>query len=756
MAQEGIPEHPTNGDEEQFPNKIGNYSKGLRHNAIGEVDPGAYEAMIRAIDSGRFADYEALATNGHLGAGDPTRQRRLVNPMSGYAFDVEGLDSHQFSMRAAPSFSSPEEAGEMVELYWMSMLRDVNYLDYEAHPLANLAAEDLSRLSDFRGPKQGNRVTPQTLFRDNFPGCTVGPYVSQFLLKNCPFGAQLVDQRIRTVMAGTDFMTDFQSWLDIQNGIQPTQAIPLDEPRFCRNGRDLGAYVHVDALYQAYFVAGLVLLANNMPWDSNNPYGQTPEGGSGRPLPAGAPGSLAQVGFTTFGGPHILALLTEVSSRAQKAVWFHKFLVHRRLRPEEFGGRVEVVRRNLAPYPIHSDLFRSRALDQVFSKFGSYLLPQAFPEGSPLHTSYGSGHATTAGACITILKAFFDESAIIPDPVVPNSDGSGLIPYEGPELTVGGELNKIASNIAQGRNQAGIHCYLNSTNSRIAESTYAGHTTVAVVGCATCHDTSATNDPHLTGLPYTAGSFPLRVPSGANDEAIIEKSATAGTSGGTPAGKYGKGNACVWCHKSRKDVTNYITASNNLTSIHWGPHEGPQSDIYTGKGGYQYPNKTYGASTHQSFTNGCVDCHMPAVASNAGVGNHSFYPQLSSCQKAGCHVNATNFDVGGGQSAMKSLLIALRTELNTKGWLTRSETAPYEALTTAELADQHFAEDKVRPLATGATPLTAAEAGALYNYLLLARGAGGGAHNPIYVRQLIFDSYQALTGNPPPGLTVRP
>ena len=298
--------------------------------------------------------------------------------------------------------------------------------------------------------------------------------------------------------------------------------------------------------------------------------------------------------------------------------------------------------------------------------------------------------------------------------------------------------------------------YLNSTNSRITESTYAGHTTVAVVGCATCHDTSATNDPHVTGLPYTAGSFPLRVPSGANDEAIIEKSAAAGSSGGTAAGKYGKGNACVWCHKSRKDVTNYITASNNLTSIHWGPHEGPQSDIYTGKGGYQYPNKSYGASTHQSFTNGCVDCHMPAVASNAGIGNHSFYPQLSSCQKAGCHVNATSFDVGGGQSAMKSLLIALRTELNTKGWLSRSETAPYEALTTAELADQHFAEDHVRPLATGATPLTAAEAGALYNYLLMARGAGGGAHNPIYVRQLIFDSYQALTGNPPPGLTVRP
>jgi hypothetical protein len=65
MALEGIPEHPSNGDEELFPNKIGNYSKGLRHNAIGEVDPGAYQALISAIDSGKFADFEALATNGH-------------------------------------------------------------------------------------------------------------------------------------------------------------------------------------------------------------------------------------------------------------------------------------------------------------------------------------------------------------------------------------------------------------------------------------------------------------------------------------------------------------------------------------------------------------------------------------------------------------------------------------------------------------------------------------------------------------------
>ncbi len=44
----------------------------------------------------------------------------------------------------------------MAELYWMALLRDVNFADYNESPLANAAAEDLSlNLSDFpRGPKE--------------------------------------------------------------------------------------------------------------------------------------------------------------------------------------------------------------------------------------------------------------------------------------------------------------------------------------------------------------------------------------------------------------------------------------------------------------------------------------------------------------------------------------------------------------------------------------------------------------------------
>jgi hypothetical protein len=89
----------------------------------------------------------------------------------------------------------------------------------------------------------------------------------------------------------------------------------------------------------------------------------------------------------------------------------------------------------------------------------------AFPEGSPTHPAYGAGHATVAGACVTILKAWFDESFVIPDPVVPDATGEVLIPYAGDTLTVGGELNKIASNVANGRNIAGVHWRSDATES---------------------------------------------------------------------------------------------------------------------------------------------------------------------------------------------------------------------------------------------------------------------------------------------------
>jgi membrane-associated phospholipid phosphatase len=469
-----IPGHDDNGDEALYPSKIGNYSKNLKHDpTTGEVDPAAYQAMLGAISTGRFADFEALALNGHFGAPDPSVQRRLVNPGSGYAFDLEGTDSHQLVLPPAPAFASAQEAGEMAELYWMALLRDVNFAQYGSHPLAEAAAGDLSKLSDFRGPKIGGAVTPQTLFRDTYPGCTTGPYISQFLLQSCNFGSMRIDSRMVTVAPNVDYMTDFRSWLAVQNGVN-TSAIPTGDPAFCRSGRDLTHYVNIDQLFEAYFVACINLLSNGYYANPGNPYGRVYDGGAGRPLNLAVDphGSVAQVGFGTFGGPAVLTLACEPATRALKDVWYQKWLVHRRLRPEEFGGRVEVNRLGLRNYPIHHDLMHvSSVLNSVLSRYRTALLPMAFPEGAPNHTSYGSGHATVAGACVTMLKALFDDTQTIKNPVVPNprDGGKTLIPYVAPAgeppLTVGGELNKVVSNVSQGRNMAGVHWRSDATAS---------------------------------------------------------------------------------------------------------------------------------------------------------------------------------------------------------------------------------------------------------------------------------------------------
>lgn len=300
---------------------------------------------------------------------------------------------------------------------------------------------------------------------------------------------------------------------------------------------------------------------------------------------------------------------------------------------------------------------------------------------------------------------------------------------------------------------AGKLGYRSSIDQTFKESTYAGQATVAQVDCTTCHDVTATNDPHVTGAVYVKGSFPLRVATGKADQMLIERSSAVGVSDGTPAGTYNLGNVCISCHRSRQDVTNFIVASNSLSSSYWGPHEGPQADVYSGKGGYAYAGMTYGNSSHQAFTNGCVDCHMPPIDSNQGVGNHSFYAQLTACQQQGCHVNTTSFDVIGGQSAMRANLQELRVALNKAGFLTRSAAAPYLPLSATDLLDLTFSLDQVLP---GATNVPADTAGALYNYLLLARGSADGVHNPLYTRELIFDSYKAIAGTAPTSLPTRP
>ncbi|MBG1269536.1 vanadium-dependent haloperoxidase [Nostoc sp. WHI] len=445
-----IPPHPTNGDEERYPNKIGSDSRGLPHNARGEVNLDAYKSLTRALITQDPDDYEKIILGG---------TRKLVNPQGALAISLEGINAAQIAVPPPPALASAERAAEAVELYWQALLRDVPLSKLQNNtdnPKVLAAVEDLNKLSAFRGPKQNGRVTPQTLFRGSVnyvgsgsstkyvtpPGVLDGPHISQFLLLTIPWGTQSVSPLIRTALPGNDFLLDFQEWLTIQNGGSSGKSIKYDpKNRYIVTVRDLGEYAHIGG--PTYLGASLILGSIGTPLNPGNPYVN----------------SKTQVGSAgTFAVGHLQALLNLGTSRAIRASYWQKYYVHRILRPEAYGGLIYNKIVNKTDYPINSEVLHSQALAQTFSTFGTYLLPQAYPEAAPIHSSYTGGAASIAGVNVTLLKAFFDENFVIPSPIVPDpNDPTKVIPYSGPPLTVGGELNKLATNYAIGRGHGGIH-----------------------------------------------------------------------------------------------------------------------------------------------------------------------------------------------------------------------------------------------------------------------------------------------------------
>lgn len=427
-----LPAHPGNTDEALYPNFIGSFTKALPHNSVGEVDVNAYQLYRRAFAARTQAAFNAIPLGGVV---------KLANPQASLAFSIEGGDSHHFTMPAAPALASAWAAGEMVEVYWRAWARDVPFIEFESDPAIAAAAGDLSALPDFRGPKIGGNVTSATLFRGGLPGEETGPLISQFLWKDIPYGATTIPQRYRTTAENDNHGTTFAGWLNLQNGGAPLTAATADGPYYIASGRDLAAYVHYDFSYQAFLSAALILLSyGGGAFDENNPYGAITNQGA----------------FISFGGAHLLDLVARVANEALKAAWYQKWLVHRRLRPEAYAGLVHRVVEEGAEYPLHESVLDSAVLPLIQGAYASSLLPLAYPEGSPTHPAYPAGHATIAGACVTMLKAFFRESFEVPNPVQANALGDALVAYAG-SLTVGGELNKLASNIAHGRDTAGVH-----------------------------------------------------------------------------------------------------------------------------------------------------------------------------------------------------------------------------------------------------------------------------------------------------------
>lgn len=433
--------HPSNGDDSLYPDKCGSFTKTLPHDSFGRVNLSAYQSLIAALSSGNPSDFENITLGGTV---------KLTNPQSGLAFDLEGMDAHNMTVPAAPQLVSAQMATEMVEMYWASLLRDVPFDQYSSNTIAQHAANELSIMPAYQGPKINGQVFPPLLFRggfgSTFAGETTGPYVSQFMLIPTFMGVQPISQQWQVFLPGQDFLTAFSDWLTVQNGGTTGLTVQMDpQVRYARNGRDLASLTRMDVLYQEYLVALFVLMYTGAPLNPGVPYVS----------------SKTQAGFGTFGSPDFAATMAEVATRALKSVWFQKWFVHRRLRPEATGGLVHLTNTgqgNQVSCKLNKNLLNSIGVQQSFNKYGTYLLAQAFPEGSPTHPSYPTGHGTVAGACVTALKFFFNGNWTIPNPVMPSDDGLSLQPYTGAALTVNGELAKLAHNVSFGHGiHAGIH-----------------------------------------------------------------------------------------------------------------------------------------------------------------------------------------------------------------------------------------------------------------------------------------------------------
>jgi hypothetical protein len=110
-----------------------------------------------------------------------------------------------------------------------------------------------------------------------------------------------------------------------------------------------------------------------------------------------------------------------------------------------------------------------------------------------------------AGACATVLKAFVDEDYVVLDPVQASATGKELETFMGVDLTLGGEINKLATNISIGRCTAGVHYRTDGAGLMVGEA----------IGIGILQDYSLTYNEDFDGFTLTRfGGTRIRIVDG--------------------------------------------------------------------------------------------------------------------------------------------------------------------------------------------------------------------------------------------------
>jgi membrane-associated phospholipid phosphatase len=366
----------------------------------------------------------------------------------------------------------------MLELYLMALCRGIPFTKYVEESTktgspVKLALDVLN--SDavrphFKGRREDeSHVTVDTLFRGTSAGDRDGQYLSQFLLLPRPpqfpsgcapnianaINAQIFfkDPYLRYLHPPSpserEFMVTWGDYISVSNGGIPKKYEDSDFNGMAEidNGRKLASLVHVDSLYEEYAYALDVLAGLNHPRSKHSPYHRD------------NPTAVNEGDGPTLGIPDAAGLIGAVALEAARAAWVQKWIVARRARPEVMAAYIHQIASDPTfPVKLHSivsspnaevevlyDAIRDHNMRSVANapEGRTLLLSQVFPEGAPGHPAWPSGHATIAGACVTVLKAIFDDEVDFE--------------VDGQNYNLGRELDKLASNVAFGRSFAGVH-----------------------------------------------------------------------------------------------------------------------------------------------------------------------------------------------------------------------------------------------------------------------------------------------------------
>jgi hypothetical protein len=363
-----------------------------------------------------------------------TGRMKLVSPQIGVAIAPPA------GYETCPDDDSPETAASHIEIAYLLSVRDLGWREIRKYTQEN--GNPLEGLEQYLG----GPTRPAALFRQRDQEDNPEPYISQLLLLDIELGGVKIEQRYK--LRTGEYATTEQT-RDAMLAGNPIELQTYGASVYLNSPRALASAVHADP---PYFMGLCALqMLDNLKIARSTLFPDLP----------------AENGFIDYGGPvHVQCLLAEASDEAFRDCWAVKWQPQperRRARPEQ-----------LLKYPerLHS-LWMERGAP-LLARWGGRL-PVLVAEGAPPHPRFPSGHAATAGAEITVAKAFrknvpwpelpFPVSIKLPDgslsttrgPIQASPDGLSLIAANSNTLTTHGELDKLAWNKGFGRVAMGVH-----------------------------------------------------------------------------------------------------------------------------------------------------------------------------------------------------------------------------------------------------------------------------------------------------------